>query len=147
MTWVLTVASVTNRACEISWLESPWATWSRTLTSRSVSSSKFRRRSLIRRWAANEFSDQPPGDRRCEHRLAGGRGPHRFDELLRSDVFEQETAGADLERLVHVFVSVPSGQDQHSWAAGTGRSDEPAGCLQPVDFRHPHVHEHDIGGE
>ena len=61
-------------------------------------------------------------------------------------VLEQETAGAGPQRLIHVVVEVEGGEHQHPRPGRAGRvAEDPAGRLQPVHDRHPHVHQDNVG--
>jgi hypothetical protein len=60
-------------------------------------------------------------------------------------VLEQKCARAGAQRLVDVFVSVKGGEDDHAWRLVDGG--DAACALDPVDARHAHVHQHDVGLE
>src|SRR5215470_5685332 len=59
------------------------------------------------------------------------------------DVFEQEPAGSGPERRVHVLIQVIGGQ--HEDAGGAAGGHDLAGGLDPVQVRHPDVHQDHIG--
>jgi hypothetical protein len=42
------------------------------------------------------------------------------------------------------LVEVEGGQHQYAWRIGREPS-QPPGCLDPIDARHAHVHQHDVG--
>ena len=122
MTWVLTVVSPTISWVAISLLVMPLASSWKTSSSRGVS--------LVEPGCGadgcsggGEFFDQAAGDAGCEQRVAVTDGAYACGELVRGDVFEQESARAGAQGVVDVFVEVEGGQDQHarSWARGFGR--------------------------
>jgi hypothetical protein len=93
---------------------------------------------------ADVVLDQAPDDLGREQRVAGGDGAHGGGELARRRALEQEAAGARAERLIDVLVVVERGEHEDACAdAGVGL--EPSRGLDPVDARHPDVHEHDVG--
>src|SRR5215470_20320468 len=55
------------------------------------------------------------------------------------DVFEQEPAGSGRDRRVHVLIQVIGGQ--HEDAGGAAGGHDLAGGLDPVQVRHPDVHQ------
>ena len=63
-------------------------------------------------------------------------------ELVASDVLEQETARSGFERVVDVLVEVEGGEYQD--ACGRHLDRELPGGLDPVQSRHPDIHQHDI---
>jgi uncharacterized membrane protein YbhN (UPF0104 family) len=95
--------------------------------------------------AAHEFTDELAGDARCEQRVAGGHDPDPGQQVGGRRVFEQEAAGASPQRGVDVLVEIEGGKDEHLDVPGLpGPADQP-GSFQPVQVRHPDVHEDDIG--
>ena len=69
--------------------------------------------------------------------------------MLRRDVLEQEAAGARLKGRVDVLVEVERRQDHDPRRATRravgGRPSEPARRLEPIEARHPDVHQDDVG--
>ena len=89
--------------------------------------------------------DQPAGDHRREQRLARSDRAHRLDQPRRRCALEQEPGGARLERLVDGLVAV-EGREDEDLRRRPARNDTP-GRLEPVEPRHPDVHQHDVGLE
>jgi len=99
---------------------------------------------LLRGWVvADERLDQPPGDGRGEQGFSVADGADARDELFGWDVLEQESARAGMQRVEDVLVEVEGGQHEHAWRM-RALHDPPCG-LEPVDGRHPDVHEDDVG--
>ena len=93
-----------------------------------------------------ELLDQPPGDRRREQRLALGDHVDAGHELVGRHVLQQEPAGAGAKGLVDVLVQVEGGEHEDArrvLCVAVGHY--LAGCLEPVQARHPDVHQRDVG--
>ena len=102
-----------------------------------------------RRAARGELGQQPLGHGGGEQRPAIGRGPHAQQQLLGRSVLEQESAGPGPEGCVYVLIQVVGGQDDDTDLMGglavrLPRRDT-AGGGQPVQQRHPDIHQHDVG--
>ena len=134
------VASPRKSWLAISRLDRPRATWMRTSVSRGVRSGSARGALCGR--PPGEFGDQPPGHRWGEQRVAAGDGGDARDERVGRGVFQQESAGPRPQRLEDVFIKVVGGQHEHLDTGGPG---QPAGRLDPVQPRHPDVHQDDVG--
>ena len=93
-----------------------------------------------------ERLDHPAGDGGREQGLARVHGVDAGHEHLGLHVLEQEPAGACLERVVDVVVHVEGGQHD-DLGRDTGVDGELLGRLDPVDARHPDVHQDDVGRE
>jgi hypothetical protein len=72
------------------------------------------------RRAPREFGDQPAGHRGGEQRVAPGDGCDTGDQRAGRGVFEQEPAGAGLERFEDILVEVVGGEDEYLDAGGPG---------------------------
>src|SRR6476661_781397 len=95
--------------------------------------------------AADELADELAGHARGEQRVARRHDPDPGQQVAGRGVLEQEPAGARPERSVDVFVQVEGGQDEHPDVLGLlGPADYP-GRFQPVQMRHPDVHQDDVG--
>jgi len=79
-----------------------------------------------------------------EQRVALDCEPHRGDELIRRRRLQQEAAGARAERLVDVLVEVEGREDDDLRRRGRAVAQDPS-RLEPVQPRHPDVHQHDVG--
>ena len=79
-----------------------------------------------------------------EQSLPGGDHADAVQELGRTAVLEQETAGAGLQTLEHVRVGVVRGQDENAYPRQVVRAGDRPGGLDAVHLRHPDVHEHDV---
>src|SRR3954447_6008580 len=98
------------------------------------------RRLLVR---AGELRDHPPGHRRRQQRVTAGHRADGGDQLLRRVVPEDEAARARPPRPVDVLVEIGRRQDQDA-ALRVGGQD-PARGLEPVQLRHPDVHQDHVG--
>ena len=99
----------------------------------------------VRAGPAGEVGDEPPGYRRGEQRVAGRHHADRVDQFGGGSVLEQEAAGPGPQRLIDVVVEVEGGKHQHPRRVRAGRGAEDlAGRLQPVQHRHPHVHQDNV---
>ncbi len=134
---VFTVVSLMKSSLPISAFESPRAIRRKTSCSRSLrSSSAFggvgrgvRVNCLMTRFVTvGERSASPRGD-----------DADCGEELLRRVVLEHEAARACAKRLVDVLVEVERRQDKDPRAL-VRRNDAP-GRLEPVELRHPDVHQ------
>src|SRR3954447_13369640 len=89
--------------------------------------------------------DKPREHSRCEHGVARGSGADCFDELFPSHVLEQERARAGAQGVVDVLVEIERRQDDDARVQTCG--DDAPRRLDPVDLRHPDVHENDVRSE
>ena len=157
-TWVLAVASLMHSRAAISELDSPVAISASTSRSRPVIPARLTagartgsRRRLrrggpgLRHRAAGELLHEPPGDARGQQGVAGRDDPDRVDQFGGLGALQQESAGARVQRRVHVLVQVERGQDEYPGSGvAVPRGDLPGG-LDAVEFRHPHIHQHHVG--
>ena len=90
-----------------------------------------------------EAHDQLAGDRRRQDWFARNNFAQRCDEVGGWGVLEEEAAGAGLQRTQHQVVGVEGGQHDHLWRLGHRTQRD--GGLEPVDLRHPDVHQHHVG--
>ena len=72
--------------------------------------------------AVGDVADQPAGDRRRQHRLAGGDAADGADDLGRRRVLEQEPAGAGAQGAQHVVVGLEGREDDHLGRPGAARA-------------------------
>jgi len=97
---------------------------------------------------AGEVRDQPPGDRGGQQRLPVRDDPDRVDEFGGGGVLEQETTRAGPQRVIDILVKVEGREHQHPQAGfAVGAGQQLTGGGQPVQHRHPHVHQHHVGVE
>src|SRR5215468_9270107 len=132
-TWVLTVASDRYSRRAISALDSPRP--SRVSTSRS-------------RVVSGARAAACPAGAGCAGRddgVPGEYSPDRGHELRRQRVLEQEPAGSGAQPGVYVLVEVEGGQQDHVGRRFGGA--DPRGGFDPVQVRHPDVHQHQVGLE
>ena len=99
-----------------------------------------------RRGGARELLDEPPRDRRLEQRVAGRRDADRVEQPGGGRVLEQEAARADAQRVVDVLARAERREHEHRGAEPRVAEDR-LGRAQPVELRHPDVHEHDVGSQ
>jgi hypothetical protein len=85
------------------------------------------------------------GDLRREKAVAAGDGMDASDEAFGLDAFEHEPGGAGAQGVEDVVVVLERGQDEDPGARHGG--DDAPGRLDPVEHRHPYVHEHHVRGE
>src|ERR1700733_15942207 len=165
LTWVLTVASLTNKARAISRLDAPAAMSRSTSASRGVRSSppgeapggpktgprpgtgapgtlgRARRPGCPRR--AGRGREQPLLDAGIEDRLAGRGGQHRTADLRPGRILGQVAEGAGLQRPDdRVVVRV---RGEHDDARPGVLGGDAARGADPVAAGHVQVHEHDLG--
>jgi hypothetical protein len=79
----------------------------------------------------------------CEQGLTSMDGLDAGDEQLRLDVLDEEPAGPAAQGLVHVVIHVEGRQHDDAGLVVTQRH-HPAGGLDAVEIRHPHVHQDDV---
>ena len=89
---------------------------------------------ISRRVTRGDSSASPAGDR-----------PHRPQQVGRLGVLDQEAAGPGAERLEDVLVELEGGQHDHPRCRPGRVGGDPPGRLEPVDARHPDVHQHHVG--
>jgi len=122
-------------------------------TRRRISSSRFGERvefsgDCCRRVGSfGELGDQPPGDRGCEERLAGGDDADCVQELVRASVLEQEAARARAQSGVDVVVEIEGGENEHPRVGQASVCADEPGCFEPVEVRHADIHQHDVREE
>ncbi len=92
-----------------------------------------------------DLSDQASGDPRREERFSGCDHPDGMQKLRRAAVLEEEATGAGLECVEDVVIGLVGGQDQDSYLLKPCCRGDLAGGLDPVEHRHPDVHEYDVG--
>jgi hypothetical protein len=90
--------------------------------------------------AAEEARDQPARDRRGEQGVACCHCADGGDELLGGRGFEQEAAGAGLQRVVDVAVEVEGCEDEHAGGARRGIGEHAPSGFELVEPRHADVH-------
>src|SRR5262245_17558922 len=148
--WVLTVLWLITNSRAISSLDRPRITRSSTSRSRGVSraSSGGSRAGGGRRAANSASSLLVTGG---QQRAAVGGRPYAEQQFLRRRVLAQEATGPRPQRLVHVLIQVIGGKNDHLSGGATRlavpRGDDLPGGGQPVQHRHPDVHQHHVGSE
>ena len=90
-----------------------------------------------------ELAYEAAGDGGREQCFACGDDPHRVEQPLGGDVFEQEAAGPGAQRVVDVLVQVEGGEDEDARPARSGSGELPGG-FDAVHARHADVHEDDV---
>jgi hypothetical protein len=88
-----------------------------------------------------DLVEQLPSHGGREDRVSGGDRSHRRHDFLGGSVLEQKAAGAGAQRLDDVLVEPEGRQDQHALSRESPRR------FDPVDPRHPDVHQDDVGCE
>src|ERR1700683_780365 len=95
-----------------------------------------------------EVCDEPARHARGQERLAGGDGAYRGQQFLKRAALQREPARPGAQRLEDVLVQVERGEDEDPGAGTTASFGKnlPRG-LDPVQHRHPDVHDDDGRGE
>src|ERR1022692_3592196 len=98
-----------------------------------------------RRWEgmAGEFLDDGAGHGGREQRGSAGDDPDGAGDLFGRRGLEHEAAWGGPARVVDVAIEAERGQDQDPcrWLC----PDDPPGCLDAIQHRHPDVHDHYVG--
>src|SRR5215831_8969467 len=144
-TWVLTVASDRYSRRAISALDSPRPSRVSTSCSRVVSGESGGLPGRVGWCGLEEPLDQAAGGAGRDDRVPGEYRPDRGHELRRQRVLEQEPAGSGPQPGVYVLVEVEGGQQDHPGRRFGGA--DPRGGFDPVQVRHPDVHQHQVGLE
>ena len=90
-----------------------------------------------------DVGDEPAGDRRRQHRVAGRDDADRLLQVARRRVLEQEAVGAGLQGAEHVVVDVERREDED--ARRVGELADRHGRGEAVEARHADVHQHHVG--
>jgi len=87
--------------------------------------------------------ETPAGAGRREQGVACVYGADGGDQLGRGSGLEQEAGRAGPERVHHVVVEVE--RRQHHHPGGAELRNQPSSGLDPVEYRHPDVHQDQVG--
>ena len=93
--------------------------------------------------AVGHVADQPAGDRRREHRIAGRDRLHRADDLAGRGVLEQEPARPGAQGTQDVVAHLERRQHDH-FGRVVVRAQQ-LGGRETVHAGHPDVHQDDVG--
>ena len=131
-----------HEVARISAFDRPRATRRSTSSSPRRELAELGRNPVGPKRSPDELLDDAAGDGGCEQRVAARDDVDRLDEPLGRRVLQQEPAGAGPERLVHVLVEVERREHQHLRLRRA--HEQPARRLDPVEVRHPDVHQRHV---
>ena len=103
------------------------------------------RRELRLLGSAGELLDEAAGDARRQQGVAVHDRPHGAHQLGRLGVLDEEAVGPGPDRLEDVLVEVERREDHDAGAGEALVGSDAARRREPVDARHAHVHQHDVG--